>query len=230
MGLSGHDIRMKEFRRAVLRGYATADVDMFLTEVAVALDSLDPDRRPPAHATGLTDSRPALSPAPKVSPVQGVVAAGGGEDDARAEAERIVAQARASAAALQEQAAQTAEAAIRDAKAHAERGLRNARERAAGLLHDAHDRQQRAARLEAEAELRLAHVEQRLADKARVLADEARRLDAIAAWLARDDVSGSGGNEAAANAAPAHAAPPEDVPHLTDEAGDIVPFKRSAET
>ncbi len=232
MGLNGHDIRMKEFRRAALRGYSTKDVDEFLTDVAVALDQRDDHRRPPAHAatrvgTGRTPrpvesvpppSRRAAGTGPAIG--EGLDRSGSDEDAARAEAERavrIVSTAQASAAALERRARQTAEEAIRDARAHAERGLRKARERAEEILRDAHDRHQRAARLEAEAELRLAHVEQGLARKVSILAEEAKRLDALAAWLAQDDLGA---------APPAHAAPAAPLP---DDVSAVVPFKRSAD-
>ena len=38
MAVTAHDIRMKEFKRAFLRGYAADDVDTFLMYLAVEMD------------------------------------------------------------------------------------------------------------------------------------------------------------------------------------------------
>jgi DivIVA domain-containing protein len=208
MKLSGHDIRMKEFRGAILRGYATDDVDTFLMHLAVDVDQRDRDLHDitTAHAQlGLDQEagdRPATPNSVNGPDTNGAapVASGFDEttiravvadiiDQARTAALEIRAEAQGCAAAVQEEAHQTADHVIANAKASAQRGLTKARERAQEILTTAHEQEQTAARLHAEAQLRLAHVDEQLASRAEALAAEARRLDDLAGWLAEQDLA-----------------------------------------
>lgn len=235
MQLSGHDIRMKEFRRAVLRGYSETDVDTFLMHLAVEIDQRDRVRHlngttdtnngaqapndtsgAPAHAvTGPASEGSDAEPHAPADTSMAAIVATDIVQQARTAAVEIHAQATANAAAIERDARDDGQDIVDEARAKAERGLNKARERAEEMLEFAREHQDRASRSDAEARLRLAHVEQQLAERQLALAEEARRLDALAGWMAEQDLQ----PETDAHL-PAHAAPDQ---------GDVVELKSAAE-
>jgi DivIVA domain-containing protein len=251
MKLSGHDIRMKEFRRALLRGYSAEDVDTFLMHLAIEMDQRDRviHSSIQAHTAGAGEHIPARAKPPAEAEHE---AAGTPDEadidlaDIRAAAADIVRQAHDDAAAItagaaaaadelrqraadevdrtRQQVAASVERDARDAateilaeaRAKAERGLTKARERAEEMLEHAREQQELASRTEAAAELRMAHVEQRINERAQRLAEEARRLDALAGWMAQQDLQPDSEPEPESEHRPAHAAPnPDDVVAIT---------------
>ena len=244
MQLSGHDIRMKEFRRAILRGYSEADVDTFLMHLAVEIDQRDRVH----HLNGTTqpnngaqtpsgaginnpasDERDLQATVPASPISEGSNAATRSQADtsmaaivatdivqqARTTAQEIHAQAAANAAAIERDAQDAGQDIVDEARAKAERGLNKARERAEEMLEFAREDQDRASRTDAEARLRLAHVEQQLAERQLALAEEARRLDELPGWMAEQDLQPETDTHR-----PAHAAP---------EQGHVVELKAAAE-
>ncbi len=222
MQVSGHDIRMKEFRRAIVRGYSTDDVDTFLMHLAVDIDERDREIHEILEAdTAVPETPVAVAPAAvEPEPAQDEEALARSIfddiiDQARTAALEIRAEARMSAVAIGDDAQRAADDSIAKAKATAQRGLSKARERAEEIITAARDHEESAARLHAEAQLRLAHVEQQLSARADALAAEARRLDELAGWLAEHDLAPA--EPADLGHQPSHAAP------------DVVAFNRAAD-
>ena len=219
MTVTGHDIRMKEFKRAFLRGYAAEDVDTFLMYLAVEMDRRERYYR----ALTLDDALPA---APAVSPPP----AGDELFDApdTADTDRLPpppvtddvphADAQVQADAIPHADAQAhADAIIAEARARAERGIERAKDHAREIVAAARQRQAQVEQAEAEVSLRLAHLEQRMAERAAVLSTEARRLDELAASLAERDLAPA----LEEYHTPAHAAP--------GDGADVVPLARTAD-
>lgn len=237
MKLSGHDIRMKEFRRAVLRGYSEADVGTFLMHLAIEIDQRDRlhHLNGEAHTTEPVVPEPTQTPAtenppgPRESAAQPLdptatpgeplgseaqraradtsMAAIGATDivqQARVAAQEIHAEATAQAAAISAAARDSGQDVVGQARAKAERGLNKARQRAEEMLEYAREHPDRASRADAEAHLRLAHVEQQLAERQLALAEEAKRLDALARWMAQQDLQPDAEVHQPAHAAPVH--------------------------
>jgi len=223
MQLSSHDIRMKEFRRAILRGYSEEDVDTFLMHLAVTMDQRDRDEAgpdAPPHADGPV-ATPVAAEAEALLAEEARIAAETATAHAFRQAEvqarSVLVAAQEASQGLIEQTRLANEKTISDARATAERGLTKARQRAEEILDEAREAQLRASRAETEAGLRLAYVEERLAKKALVLSEEAKRLGALAAWLAQDDLAPADESE---THQPAHAAP---------TTGEVVSLPRTAE-
>lgn len=212
MAVTAHDIRMKEFKKAFLRGYAADDVDTFLMYLAVEMDrreryyralSLDEALPVPVRTTATpalddelfdeSDDAPALAQLPP-PPVPAVDAAQPSGD-----------------------ATEQANAIIEEARARAERGLERAKDHARDIVAAARQRQEEAERAEAEANLRLAHLERRMVERAQALSAEARRLDELAAMLAEQDLAPA----LEEYHTPAHAAP--------GQGADVVPLARTAD-
>ena len=222
MQLSGHDIRMKEFRRAFLRGYAEADVDDFLMALAVEIDQRDRELHTangaPTHGSLANGS--AVDDAAKPSPdraapmtIDEATARSVAEviEQARTAALEIQAEAIAGRDAIEAEARRAAQEIIDHAKANAQRGLTKARQRAEEMLQHARERQDAASRTDAEAQLRLAHIDRELSERAAALSREAQRLDELAGWIAEHDLA----PEPESHHVPAHAAP------------DVVQFRSS---
>lgn len=217
MAVTGHDIRMKEFKRAFLRGYAAEDVDTFLMYLAVEMD-----RRERYYRALTLDE--ALPVPPKVTTAPALDDELFDESDDLETATAPV-PSRATTdlppppdvAAKNADAQNQADAIIAEARARAERGLERAKDHAREIVAAARQRQAQAERAEAEVNVRLAHLEQRMADRAAVLAAEARRLDELAASLAERELAPALDEYHT----PAHAAP--------GEGGDVVPLARTAD-
>ncbi|MEM7285014.1 MAG: DivIVA domain-containing protein [Actinomycetota bacterium] len=209
MAVTGHDIRMKEFRRAYLRGYAADDVDTFLMYLAVEMDRRERYYRSLTLDDVLPGAVDAVSPA--LDDELFVEAPeGASDDDAPATADQPT-------DATTGEAREQADAIIADAKFRAERGIERAKDHAREIVAAARQAQADAERAEADASLRLAHLEQRVAERAAALAAEARRLDEIAASLAEHDLAPALDEYHT----PAHAAP--------GRVADIVPLARTAD-
>ncbi len=230
--LSGHDIRMKEFKRALVRGYSRPDVDGFLIQVIESFDAcervlMNAGRVPTAPATAPVEP---VAPDAMQGPEQSMLilkhsqqAAEEALRNAEHSAEAIRAEAHTDAEQIRRSADQQAralhKATLQAARNDAERGLLRARDRARQVLEEAATREQQAARIEAEAELRLAHIEQRLAQKAKVVREQAIALDSLAAWLAEQDLRPE--DPSVSGAAVAHAT--ASAPQL---GGDVLAFER----
>jgi DivIVA domain-containing protein len=210
--LTGLDIRLADFRVSrIPGGYRRADVDEYLVMVADEIEryASDLEAREPAAATERSGAGAATGPSPeqlavtaRPNPAHAAsvepIPASGSVPVARAveamvaaaqhSADEIVEQARRTAAELDRNAAAARGELSTRAQRDAEAVLHAAQQQAAALLSDARERHQLAERAEAEAELKLAHVEHRLEERALALAAEARRLDELAAWLAEQDL------------------------------------------
>lgn len=211
MAVTGHDIRMKEFKRAFLRGYAAEDVDTFLMYLAVEMDRRERYYR----ALSLDDTLP-------VSPELTTVAPRPEEalfdEPAAADDTAVRPPPPASETAPQTADAHAqADAIVAEARARAERGIERAKDHAREIVAAARQRQAQLERTEAEINLRLAHLEQRMAERAAVLSSEARRLDELAASLAERDLAPA----LEEYHTPAHAAP--------GNGADVVPLARTAD-
>ena len=213
VAVTGHDIRMKEFKRAFLRGYAAEDVDTFLMYLAVEMD-----RRERYYRALTLDE--ALPVPPKALPAPALDEELFDESD---EPETRAAPATAhlppppDQTAITADAHEQAEAIIEEARARAERGLERAKDHARQIVTAARQRLEEAERAEAEVNVRVAHLEQHMADRAAALAAEARRLDALAASLAERDLAPA----LEEYHTPAHAAP--------GEGADVVRLARTAD-
>jgi DivIVA domain-containing protein len=224
MQLSSHDIRMKEFRHAILRGYSEEDVDTFLMHLAVDMDRRERhDSSSPGQPNNDRETNPPAVPDPAADTERiAEQAAADTISEAQEQARALYLAAKQAAHDLEHQTKLANTNIISEARASAERGLTKARQRAEEILSEAREHEQRASRAEAEAELRLAYVEKRLAKKALVLAEEAKRLGALAEWLAQQDLMPDSDDEFGIEQGhrPAHAAP---------SAGEVLPLRRTAE-
>ncbi len=200
MAVSAHDIRMREFKRATLRGYDTTDVDTFLMYLAVEMDRRERQYRAMALDHRAARAKVPAAEAPIDPPAEPVDAPAEPVDDADPVDLEL-----------------DADDIVEDARLRAERGLARAKAHARQIVDEAQERKQAAERAEAEARLRLAHLEQRLTDRARVLAEEAERLDQIVARLTEQDLA----PDLSEYHSPAHAAPSEDA--------DVVQLARTAD-
>ncbi len=207
MQLSSHDIRMKEFRRAILRGYSEVDVDTFLMHLAADMDRRSNDQGAATNETTVEVAPPPAS----VHNAEAITEQAAAETIrlAQDQARQLYEAARQAATDLEHQTKLAVEHTMSEARASAERGLTKARQRAEEILVEAREHQERASRAEAEAGLRLAYVEERLAKKALVLAEESKRLSALADWLGQEDLLPAVGDDATSEDVhrPAHAAP-----------------------
>ena len=213
MAVNSHDIRMREFRRAILRGYSAADVDTFLMHLAVEMDRLERSQVSAASPPSPVGTDSADAPAHARDASDAPQEAGSSAQEPQVDVDGISAQAREAATQLVQEAGEDARAIVAEARANAERGLRRARQRAEELLREAHEQQDRASRAEAEAQLRLAHVNKRLADEAERLAQEASRLDALAGWVAEQTL--------------APEASPESESSEPERSADVLPLQRA---
>lgn len=214
MAVTGHDIRMKEFKRAFLRGYAAEDVDTFLMYLAVEMD-----RRERYYRALTLDE--ALPVPPKVTAPAAL------DDELFDESDDAPGTANGTAhlppppapetAPATTDAHEQADAIIAEARARAERGIERAKDHAREIVAAARQRQAQVEQAEAEVNLRLAHLEQRMTERAAVLSAEARRLDELAASLAERDLAPA----LEEYHTPAHAAP--------GEGADVVPLARTAD-
>lgn len=169
MQISAHDIRMKEFRRALLRGYAEADVDDFLMALAVEVDRRDrrillpgdangrlgdhvapregedDDVPPPDEAAG-GDGRPAPSdlhrPAHARTDAMPRTVAGLDEQTARTVAADIIDQARSAAIEIRDRALAARDSIERDAEVAAKAVIDQAKANAERGLTKARERAQ----------------------------------------------------------------------------------------
>ncbi|MFV2039004.1 MAG: DivIVA domain-containing protein [Acidimicrobiales bacterium] len=115
--LSGHDIRMKDFSRALLRGYSRREVDDFLTDL---IASLDVTEREPARSeqSGPPEPTPTPTPTPEPTPSapeQGIQVLRHAQRTADAMVEQAHVAAHAMSAEARENAAHVVEAANREA-------------------------------------------------------------------------------------------------------------------
>lgn len=165
--LNGHDIRMKEFRRALLRGYSRRDVDDFLTDVIASLDTAERTTAVPSEITPTKPAPPTSTPPPSTRPPapppaaeQGILvlkhaqrtadtmveeahtAAQAMRNEARRQAARIVDAADHEAGKVQTTAQQKAEQARREGHEAGQAELAVARSNAARGLQRARDRAQ----------------------------------------------------------------------------------------
>lgn len=220
---TGHDIRMLEFKRSIRGGYRCADVDETLRKIGLEFDRLtefvaDAEARLVAveHVDEPDHSATPLATEPHTDSAYLLLeqARRVADDTIRAtqlRADKIVEAAEKSAKNLHLKAREAGEATLTDARRDAAEKLAKAREETEQLLREARDREVRAARLEAEAELKLAHAEQLLADKAEALGAEARRLDELASWLANPET------------------PTDALQPVIDETGEVIEFRRTAD-
>lgn len=144
--------------------------------------------------------------------------------DRHAEAQRAAREQTPGGEEVLAEAHETARAIVEKAKQTARTGLILSRERAEQMLLDARESRQEAARLEAEAQLRLAHVERGLEQEAEALAAEARRLAELAASMETLDLGLGRSDRGNHLDHPAHTDTPE-----SDTSGEIVQLKRAAD-